>query len=162
MLYWTDVYLERDVSDEAMAVAVAAAFGVPADSVAVATSGTDQAANAFDQRSTTVLVQRDPESRPGDFPVMFSMVLKADAIDSPVARMERIGQSLGVPMITDVGTPAYSDAQWRLVAPDGWSDVVSIDMDAFDDDAFVLSPEAHRLLNAHAATSPASHLRHAS
>jgi len=158
VLYWTDLYLEHDVADEAMTVAVASAFGVPVAAVAVAPAGTQQAAEAYDRPTTRVLVQREPFLQPGDFPFRLSVVLKGDAVDLPVDRLRLIARALGVAMITDVETPSYSDEQWRLVAPDGWTDVVLVDSDD-SDEAFTLTPETRRLLDAHTAPTQGTHLR---
>jgi len=164
MLYWTDLHLAHDVPDETIAHAVAAAFGLPDDAVAVAPQGTDEGMDAWQQHYIQILVQRvprDDDSR-DQFPIELSVTLKAHAVDRPVQLVERIARHLGVPLMTDVGAPSYPDTRWRLVAPDGWSEVVDVDDDALDDGRMTLTPTAQQFLDAHTAPTQATHLRHVS
>jgi len=161
-MYWTDLHLAHDVPDEVIARAVASAFGIVDDAVAVAPFGSDQGMHAWQKDAVRILLERvtrDEDAR-DQFPIELSVTLKDDAVDGPLRIVERIARNLGVALMTDVGAPSYPDTCWRLVAPDGWSELVDVDDDAYDDGALVLTSDDQRLLDAHTAPTQGTHLRH--
>lgn len=158
-LYWTDLYLASDIPDHALAVAMAAAFGLPPIAVGVSLEGTERGMQIWRRPETQILVQCMRDEQPGAFPVGLMVSLKADEVRDPIGKLSTLARQLETAIITDVETPEYTDSQWRLVAPDGWSGIVTVDDDAFNRDAFVLTPEARALLDVH---TPPSSVRHVS
>lgn len=155
--YWTDLYLAQDIPDDMLAAAMATAFELPVDAVGVALEGTERGMSLWQRPETHLLVQRMREDQRGEFPVGLSIGLKSDVVNDLSGKLAVLAQKLETAIITDVETPEYTDSQWRLVAPDGWSGIVTVDDEAFNRDAFVLTPEARALLNAHTPSSPVRH-----
>lgn len=156
--YWTDLFLDADAPDHLIGAAMADAFALPAEAVGVSLEGTEEGMRIWRRPSSQILIQRMRDEQPGEFPVGLMISLKADDVREPVAKIGAFAQHLETAIITDVETPEYTDTQWRLVAPDGWSGVVTVDFDAFNRDAFVLTPEARALLDAHTPRSPVRHV----
>lgn len=156
---WTDLYLDRDVSNRALIEAGASAFDVPVTAVQVVEPLTATARALWNSDQTHLMFRRDETDDDGEFRIRFNLGLKENAALHLIDRLGQLARHLGVAFITDFETPEYTDSQWRLVAPDGWSGIVTVDDDAFNRDAFVLTPEARALLDVH---TPPSSVRHVS
>jgi hypothetical protein len=117
MFYWTDLHLEREVDDLRIVRALAKAFGLPGNAVAVVDVN-DDALTAWDRRGLKVFAQRDNLDRSGDeFPVTLMITLRReDDVEWPLDKVRAIATELGVAMMTDVETEGDF---WRLVMPDG-------------------------------------------
>lgn len=156
--FWTDIYLNRETSNHALIQAATLAFGVPESAVQIVEPLTATARELWNSTATRVMFRWDETDETGEFPYLLNLGLKGSAMSRLVARLGDLAMQLQAAIITDVETPEYTDFQWRLVAPDGWSGIVTVDEDAFNRDAFVLTPEARAVLDAHTPPSPVRHV----
>lgn len=154
---WIDLYLDRDVSDLGLIEAGANAFDVPPTTIQVVESLTPTAPELWRFSTTKAMFRRDDTDGESESPIRFNVGLDGNASLHLVERLRQIARHLGVACVTDVETPECTDTQWRLVAPDGWSSIVTVEFDAFNRDAFVLIPGSRALLDAHTPPSPVPH-----
>lgn len=138
-MYWTDIHTLRDIDDDRIAAAFAAAFGVSVSRIAVAPRSTQEGFNAWGRPGLLALIQHGRDGEPGfDFPVTLAVGFPDDtfSVDNrPV--LDMIARTLGEPMLSNL--PEDPPDTWRLFWPDGTSQPVSLD----DDDNVILS-EADR------------------
>jgi len=125
-----DAYLPEAVSDEALRLAAAHGFGIPANRVCI------EADVEPTGRRCDVLVTRVTVSAPEDdvFPHTVRVFARTRGIDKVVLARE-ISSALGMAMVADAAPPELED-DWMLVLPNGNYRLVTIN----DDESFALSP----------------------
>jgi hypothetical protein len=101
-----------------------------------------------------VLLQRQPEDLPGDFPVWYGLALDPALIDHVPQALDAIAGDLGLAALSD----AEDDEEMTLHLPDGTHHIVNLTQ---DDDAFRITPEIQRLIDAAGRRSSAAHPRKA-
>lgn len=135
MYYWTDLYLARDVPDERLAQAIASAFQVSPDRVAITRAGTPQTRIRKDSKLFAVVERSDRAAELQDrFPVALSIGLieRGQPFDEPTV-LRAIAHNLGLPYVSDV--EGDDEDTWRLILPNGETRPVTVD----DDSRFTLS-----------------------
>jgi hypothetical protein len=146
MYYWTDLHLEHDEENERITAAIADAFGITRNAIAVGRID-DGAQAAWNSPGVEIFVQRD-DPVPGrlEFPVTLMVTLRrGTGVDDPVSKVRAIARSLGIGLITDIETQGDT---WRLVMPDGDDKLVQLDPSS-DQGTLSLTRQDRQELNRH-------------
>lgn len=152
-MVWTDLEMERVVSDEQLQHAFSAVFGVSPTEVAVTedlftVSDSVREAILADDHLGEAPIYLERSRTPGDFPFHVMVVLRKAELeamvkgwDREVAMIQRLADELGVRMlISDDDVNPYT---WILVTPHAAMTPVRVDADQLDDhDALVLAEPA--------------------
>ena len=133
----TDILFSEEPRIHELRDAAASAFGVGPADVAVGLLLVLRP-----PPGSRVLLQRQPEDLPGDFPAWYGLAVDASLQSRVVRAVDAIARSLGMPMLTD----AEDDEDMTLHLPDGTHHTVRLTQD--DDDAFRITPEMRRLIDA--------------
>ena len=140
-MLWTELELDREISDDRLRDAWAAAFAVPPDAVAIV----DDITTARPSTDPGVRVVLERYGLPGDFPLHVMVILHGEDLDAAVAGQEktlalvkRLCAALDCRvLISDEGPDPYVRLR---VTPTGQVDIVEVDADQLDDNgAFVLA-----------------------
>lgn len=133
----TDILIRGAPSREALRNAMSRSFGVDSGMVTV-TEATGKDPIPDDVR---ILLLRQPESMPGDFPAWYSFSVAPDLVGQIDEAMNGVAKVLDTVILTEAEN--YSDMTMHL--PDGSARVVGLYQD--DDDAFRITPEIQALID---------------
>src|SRR4051794_33278238 len=128
-MIWQDLLLDRWVDEAPLLEAVASAFGVPTDTVALTDTPEQLIAIA---PTTRVIAERDRQHR--DFPLQMLVVLRDDALVRQFEGFEGVLQ-VARTVASHVGATVLfaegplSPSEWVRVRPTGQVDGVSLDVD---------------------------------
>jgi hypothetical protein len=89
-----------------------------------------------------VVMLHEPEDMPGDFPGWYGLAVDPALVMRVPHAVDAIARSLGTVLLTD----AEDDEEMTLHLPDGTHHTVRLAQD--DDDAFRITPEMQRLIDA--------------
>ena len=120
MIYWTDLYLRRDIDDMVIAAAVAAALGESTSAVAIVPYGTPKAKSAGTRPDVAILIQRQDLRRFGDaseWPYELAIGLRDGEPEDSLAALRTIAHELRRPILTDL--PDDGQDMYRIVFPNG-------------------------------------------
>lgn len=141
----TDILFTDEPGEDALREVAARAFGV--DPAAVAVGPLLELTPPPDSQ---VVLQRQPEDLPGDFPVWFGLALDASLMPRVTRAIDTVVFGLGIVALTD----GDDDDTMTLHLPDGSDRVVRLEQG--DDDAFRITPEMRQLIERAARRSPES------
>lgn len=134
---WTDLVLDREVSDEVLAGGLALAFDVPpAEITIVEAAGLDSASR---RAPPPILVVR--ESLQGEYPLQISITLHRDELRHRV-ESDAAGEAVIAVLCAQWQcTCLFSDDglnpfTWLRMLPDGLLQAVTVDAERLDDDQF--------------------------
>jgi hypothetical protein len=142
-MVWTEVEIDRIVSNDHLRAAWADVFGLNIDQVAIVDDITTSNTRRNDR--TRLVLERGPQ--PGDFPLHVMVVLRTGSLaqhksvpTDPVAAVRTLCAILGCrALISDDDPNPY---RWRLVEADKSIRLVRVDPRQLDETgAFVLVPE---------------------
>src|SRR4051812_18805789 len=155
-MIWQDLLLDRWVDEAPLLEAVASAFGVPTDTVALTDTPEQLAAIA---PTTRVIAERDRQER--DFPLQVLVVLRDDELVRQFDGFEgvlhvarTVASHVGATVVFAEGP--LSPSEWVRVRPNGQMDIVSLDVDDTGeiDSFFVVNEHARANGQDEDATSP--------
>lgn len=144
----TDILFADEPDVDALREVVARAFMVDPILVAVGPLlSADPPANA------QVVLQRQPEDVPGDFPVWYGLAVDSLLLSRVAGAIDTVAHDLGMAVISDAG----EDEEMTLHLPDGMDRVVRLAQDG--EDAFRITPEMRRLIDlaGHRASNAGKH-----
>lgn len=143
----TDILFTDEPRIEVLRDVTARAFGV--DPVVVAVGPLVEFTPA---PGSQVVLQRQPEDLPGDFPVWYGLAVDASLMNRVPRAIDTVVHGLGIAAISD----AADDDDMTLHLPDGSGHVVHLEQG--EDDAFRITPEmSHLIERAPRRTSGAGH-----
>jgi hypothetical protein len=134
----TDILFEREPGADELREAAACAFGVRPAEVAV---GRLQDVNVVTP-GLQVVIQRQPEDMPGDFPAWYGLTVTERLLDRADSALNAVARQLGLVALSD----ARGQDEMMLHLPDG-SGLV-IDLPQGEDDSFHLAPAQKHVIAA--------------
>jgi hypothetical protein len=158
-MIWQDLLLDRWVDEAALRVAVASAFEVPVETVAVVDTPEQLVATP---PSARIILERDRQHR--DFPMQLLVILRDDELsrrfdgfDGVFRIAGNLAKQLGATVLFAEGP--VSPSEWVRVRPTGQVDIVSLDVDETGDvDSFFLVAERELPIEQRAPESAATRL----
>ena len=141
-MIWQDLMLDRWVDEAPLRAAVASAFGVPADAVAVVDNPEQLATTPA---TAQVIRERDRQHR--DFPLQLLVILRDDELVRRFGGFEgvfRVASNFAKQLDATVlfAEGPVSPSEWVRVRPTKEADVVSLDIDETGDvDSFFVVGE---------------------
>ncbi len=131
----TDILFTDEPQADALRDVAARAFGV--DPVAVAVG---PLLALTPPKGAQVILQRQPDDLPGDFPVWYGLAVDGSLMDQVKRAIDTLAYDLGITAISD----ADDDDDMTLHLPDGSDHVIHLEQG--DDDAFRITPEMRQLI----------------
>jgi len=132
----TDILFTDEPGIDALRDVTARAFGV--DPVDVAVGPLLELTPA---PGSQVILQRQPEDVPGDFPVWYGLAVDASLVGRVTRAIDTMAYGLGITAISD----AADDVDMTLHLPDGSGRAVHLEQG--DDDACRITPEMRQLID---------------
>jgi len=132
----TDILFTDEPRIDALRDATARAFGIDLVDVAVGLL-----LELTPASGSQIILQRQPEDVPGDFPVWYGPAVDASLMKRVTRAIDAIAHGLGIAAISD----AADDDDTTLHLPDGSGHVVRLEQG--EDDAFRITPEMRQLID---------------
>ena len=131
----TDILFTDEPQVDALREVAARAFGIDPKAVAIG-----PLLALTPPTGAQVVLQRQPEDLPGDFPVWYGLAVDTYLMKRVSRAIDTLTYGLGMTAISD----ADDEQDMTLHLPDGSGHVVRLEQG--DDDAFRITPEMRRLI----------------
>ncbi|MDQ3539543.1 MAG: hypothetical protein M3440_02545 [Chloroflexota bacterium] len=140
----SDMLFRDTVDPDHLRVAASRAFGIAPNLVSVAEAA---GLKAIPDEARVVML-RESQDMPGDFPAWYGMSVDPTLVDRAAAAVSTIARTLDAVLLTD----AEDEQDITLHLPNGSGHVVRLEQG--DDDAFRITPEMHQLIESVGRRAP--------